>query len=311
MKIRATKSVWALVLLGSALAAWACRSGDGIPSDLAPAQVVRSGGSMMAPAELVWGGWHAVPWDPNAAEALERAYRFELDGQREDAIAELNLGLSVLPGSASLLEARGALHAALGYRRAASRDFDEACKLDSRRPGTWFALGQMRQELGLENQALNALGQASVLGLDTLELYRTEARAYRGLHRRGRAAACYAQAVAAEEPPPHELLVEAASLYFEEDEVSSTAVDKALGLLALELPSDPDGEARMWQVHALLRDRQARDAETTAAGLMALGIESEPLLQWTRLSLLAVQFDDRETRAELEGGVAQAPRKSH
>jgi len=196
----------------------------------------------------------------------------------------------------------------MGYRRAAARDFEEASKLDSRRAHTWCALGQMRQELGLENQALNALGQASVLGLDSLELYRTEARAYQGLHRRGRAAACYAQALAATDNPPYELLVEAAALYFEEGEASSTAVDKALGRLALELPRDPAAEARMWEVHALLRDLQTRSTETTAAGLAALEVDAQALAQWTRLSLLAVQLDDSETRAELEGGVAKVPR---
>jgi len=301
------KLAWILVLCCGSLTWWACRSRDGIPADLAPAQVLRPPAEIGAVAELVWGGWHPVPWDPRAADALERAYRLQLQGEHEDAIAALNTGLTLLPGSASLIQARGALYAVLGYRRAAARDFEETTELAPDRASAWCGLGRMRQELGLENEALAALEQATALGLDDAELHLTLARAYHGLARQGRAAGHYALALARTPNPPYELQVEAAGLFFEDGETTPEAVDRALGRMALELPTDPAAEARMWEVHALLRDLGSRDAETIAAGLAALDVDPEALSIWTRLSLLAVQLDDAETLAEIQGGVAQGP----
>ena len=71
---------------GAVWAAGACSGNRGLPRDLVPAEVTRAPVREGGAAELVWGGWHPVPRDTRAALVLDRAYRLQLQGEREDAI---------------------------------------------------------------------------------------------------------------------------------------------------------------------------------------------------------------------------------
>lgn len=292
----------ALGFLGSGVA-WAtgaCSGNRGLPRDLVPAEVTRAPVRGGGPAELVWGGWHPVPWDTRAALVLDRAYRLQLQGNREDAIAVLNTGLSGMPDCASLLEARAALYAAMGYRRAAERDFEEVAGLEPLRARTWGALARMRQELGLASAALVALDQAAELGLDDADLHLTWARALREQGDTSHAAGRYAMALERTPHPTFELLVEAATLYFQGDEPTPASLERALAIQADSVRTDPDEEIQVRLVETLLRELRGKENETIAAGLRALEIRGETLRNWTDLALLAIRLDDPLTRDEVD-----------
>ena len=112
-----------------------------------------------------WGGWHRVPVDPEVASIQADALALDQMGSCEEAIQVLNLGLERWPASATLLECRAALCAAMGYWRAAECDFAKATEEDPARARAWEALARSRQELGLWNAAREAREEAQRLAL--------------------------------------------------------------------------------------------------------------------------------------------------
>jgi tetratricopeptide (TPR) repeat protein len=226
-----------------------------------------------------------VPFDEHVGSALRRAYELQVEGRSEEAIAALNRGLDGSPRSVILLEARGALYGALHYRRAAVRDFELITHLDPGHARAWFALGRMREELGLPYAALHDLGVALDLGLDDPEVHLVTARALRRLGHRTQAAAAYVRALVATEEPSAELLIEAATLAEEADGVCGDALARAKECWELEL-SDEAG------LRDLLRRGRGQDPKVVLWHLEQGGIDRRELREWTRLALLALRFED-------------------
>ncbi len=175
------------------------------------------------------GDWYELEEDSAAEPFLPRG-----QGEWEKAIALLNAGLVLDPGSATLFEARGALYRALGYRRAAQRDFEQAVELDPERGRAWFGLGLVRQELGLSSIAVSAFERAASLHIDSADLHLSWARAHRALGQRGAAAEHYARAIEVLEQDPQAGLLAEISVSFEEGAKSPDEARAAL-LEALRL----------------------------------------------------------------------------
>jgi len=112
-----------------------------------------------------WGGWYRAEYDRQVAEVEEQVLKHESAGDISAALRVVNLGLTVWPQSATLLECRAALYGSLGYWRAAECGFALASELRPEKAATWEALGRCRQELGLWNGARSARSEAKRLTL--------------------------------------------------------------------------------------------------------------------------------------------------
>ncbi len=176
------------------------------------------------------GDWYELDEDPAAQPFLPHA-----PGEWEKAIALLNAGLVENPTSATLFEARGALYRALGYRRAAQRDFEQAVELDPERGKAWFGLGLVRQELGLSSIAVSAFERAASLDVDSAELHLSWARAHRALGQRSPAAEHYARTIELHEQHPNEGLLAEISAFFEEEGARAPEATREAFLQALRL----------------------------------------------------------------------------
>lgn len=255
-------------------------------------------GTAGPPCDQVFGRWLSVSPDPEVWPELEAAGRLERAGAAEEAVELLEEAIENHPRAASLFEARGAIYSSLGFPRAAAGDFQRAADLTPARGETWFALGRTYQELALSRQALEALGRALELGLDSSEVHLASARAYRSLGRRGKAAGHYHLALAREPSPPTELLVEAASLATECPD-SGPGVGALAQALSKQNGDGTEGahSTETWFVRALLLESSGETAETIAGYLRALEIDSRTLVDWTELALLSIELGDPETSA--------------
>jgi tetratricopeptide (TPR) repeat protein len=246
-----------------------------------------------------WGGWLRVPIERKLHRRFKEACVLEEAGLLEDAIETLVRLQEKNPDSACVLEARGALYAALGYQRAAAGDFQRAIWIQPNRAETWGALGRMQYELDLSHQALAALERAGELGLDSFEYHLTLARTYRALARRGKAAVHYSRSIEHHVSPTVELYVEAATLATEggNDALEAEAFEQALHLIdrALELETN---SCQAWFVRALLLEAADEPTQAIAAYLRALEIDPEHLAAWTSLALFSLRRGDTETSSE-------------
>ena len=236
------------------------------------------------PDEIVLGGWHAVPLEREVAGALLEAQRLDGEGRRREAILVLNDELATVPDSAGLHEARGALCAAVGFLRGAAAEFERVTELSPERGPAWAALGRMRQELGLATGAIAALERAHELGADGARMHLSWARALRRKRARGEAARHYLQVLDHTDDPATELLIEAASLYYEAHAAESGPLEQACKQLGI----DANG-LQGSLVRALLEERG------TSAGVgttyrRATRVDREALASWTRAVLLAVHL---------------------
>ena len=261
--------------------------------------------------ERVWGRWHCVSEEPELAEVYSRAYALHARGLTEEAIAALNVGLDRDPRAAGLFEARGALYACLGYRRAAERDFVESTRLAPDRAGAWLATARMRQELGLQLRALDALERSAFLGEDSATLHLIWARVLREQDFRGPAASRYVQVFERLPEPDPELLIEAASLCGRGEDVSAAALRQANRILARSNSTEEVEPVRPPDVRKLLLEL-ARDPAPSAEAVLGRGeITAADLAAATDLALLTLRLDDPATRrATLEqyGGEPEAGR---
>ncbi len=249
-------------------------------------------------AEHRFGRWLAVTPDPEVRSELERACVLERAGMGEEAIELLSQVHEDHPGAASLLDARGALYAVLGYPRAAAGDFQQSLRLAPERAEIWYALGRTYQELALSRQALEALHRAAELGRDDDDLHLELARAYRALGRRGMAAGRYTLLLTRQAEPSTEFLIEAASLATEgrAEALSAEALGQAVSLL--DRGEEGEEATDAWFVRALLTEASGESTDTIASYLRVLEIDGGALVAWTRLALLSLQLDDPETSAE-------------
>jgi len=238
-----------------------------------------------------FGRWLEVEPDLASVAVLEKACLLEKTGEIEQALDVLSEALEELPESAPLLLARGALYFSSGFPRAASGDFQRAVEIEPREAEAWYALGHSFEALELARQALEALDQATRLGLDSAELHLSRARTLRSLARRGLAAHEYQLALERTRAPTCELLVEAAILASEARE--STAGIQALAS-ALE-PPDYRSENRDF-VRILLQESLGVPTETVAGFLRALEVDPEELRHLTMRVLLALELAEPETR---------------
>jgi len=205
--VRSRKDLGWRATLVVALSVFSCQGLADPPERPPEARQGLGSAGEVATGPLLIGGWFAVDPEPAVRGYLGRAQA--LEGDRERAITILNEGLVAHPESVCLYEARGALYRALGFRRAAQRDFEQAVDLDPTRGRNWFALGLVRQELGLSSIALEAFGRANHLGVESVELRLGWARAHRVLGERTHAAEHYARAIELQRANPGvELLAE-------------------------------------------------------------------------------------------------------
>lgn len=246
-------------------------------------------------ASHAWGRWLVVPPEPSVAEQLAAAAALERAGSAEEAI-ELLADVVEEQASASALEARGALYAALGFPRAAAGDFQRACGVAPERSEAWFALGRTYQQLDLPHQALDALGRAASMGQSGPALELAFARSFRDLGRRGRSAQHYARLFELEPDPGEELFIEAARLASPPGALSESALSRALGWAERQ----GAGAEHVWLVRSLLAEGEGESPAALAAYLRASEIDGAALCAWTRIALLALELGDPETAADAE-----------
>ena len=246
--------------------------------------------------EWRWGGWHLVPYDPSVGAALRRARALALQGRNEEAVGALNLGIDHAGTATALLEARGALYASLGFRRAAQRDFELALRADPTRGAAWHALARVRLELALPRSAMGAVQRAQELGYKRPELDLVAARALRKIGRWPEAAARFAKALrATPDAPPavyHEAVVLCLWALDPDGEGWSQARERRGVGAALSNPAALD-ELR----------RRLRSGESTedflCAELAAGRLCEDELVAWTRLALHAVALQERQASERL------------
>ena len=301
------RSSWSAILAGTLLSGCLAPDGPSRSRVLSEVESSDANRSTIAKASDVdhelarhlWGGWHPVTIEERLERKFKEACALEQAGLLEDAIDHLGRLQKKNPESSSVLEARGALYARLGYQRAAAGDFQRAVWIEPGRPQSWAALGRMQHELDLHGQAISALERASELGLDSADFHLTVARTYRALERRGKAADHYAMTIDRASTPTVELYVEAATLATEGggDVLETEALDQALHLVDRALEQDPDS-CQAWFVRGLLLEAADEPTETVAAYLRALEIDPEHVAAWTNLALFSLQLGDPETCAD-------------
>jgi tetratricopeptide (TPR) repeat protein len=196
--------------------------------------------------------------------------------------------------AAPLLEARGALYAALGFPRAAAGDFQRAVTQAPERAEAWYGLGKMYEELHLSRQAIESLTRALELGNDGMEVHVALARAYRDLGRLGQSARHYTRVLDQDPLPDAALLVEAARLASPPDALSADALAESLG----DLQPPVEGGWKLedaWLVRSLLAEGESESDSVLAAYLRASDIEPAALAAWAKVALRALELGDPET----------------
>ena len=243
--------------------------------------------------DILQEAWVPAGYDPVTHEPLGPAEAFAQRRAYEEAIAELDVALARNPDHAPSLERRGALHASLGFLRAAELDFERAARQRPREPRLWLALGRVRVELDLPSVGLEALRRARALGLDSQELHVQLARGHRSLGRCEEALHHYVLAFERPPRPPAEVLVEAASLALgvaeDGDEEARARVELWLGQALERDPECPEA----WVVHGIALDRWGGEGDPAEAYRRATELDPSNLEAWTQLALLCHEQGDR------------------
>jgi tetratricopeptide (TPR) repeat protein len=93
------------------------------------------------------------------AQRLSKAYRIELSGKLEDALAEYEklLGDDSAAGSAVVSKHLANLHFRMGHLRRARKYLIDACGQDERNPTLWHDLGVIQYHLAQFDEAVSAL----------------------------------------------------------------------------------------------------------------------------------------------------------
>lgn len=235
-----------------------------------------------------WGGWLPVTTTEASAATLRQAWILVVSGEREVAIDVLTVGLRENPAAPELFEARAALHANLGFLRAAERDLDAALAIDSSRANAWQALGRVRVDLELPLAAGEALRNARSLGAEGVEFELLLARAYDVGGARADALAAYARAFELDTELPAGALVDAAAFVLagvdaaaREQELiwARTLVERALA--TDETSSDA------WFLSGYLLEESGADEAAAVAYRRACELDPRSREAWTNLALVA------------------------
>lgn len=101
-------------------------------------------------------------------------------GDSESANNMIDLGLKDRPEDADLLEMKGQILVAMGYRRPAERYFQQAVAVQPRRAVSLLGLGRTRLELGLDGAAIAPLQEYLKVKGGSFEAYSLLAQAMKG-----------------------------------------------------------------------------------------------------------------------------------
>ena len=251
-------------------------------------------------AEL-WNELIYLEGEGNSEPFLETGRALLAQGQREEAISLLRLGLNYHEGCPDLLEARGILLVRAGYLRAAEQHFERATRSDAERPSSWFWLGRTRLALDLPRRALQPLRSALALDSSDCETHYLLARALRATGVHAEAARHYQHALPEDAECAVERLVEAASLYAQHPEL---------------FESDPGALTRSWSwldecverspqhamghfVRGLLHERAGQPDQALEAYRRAVEVDNFHLEATTNLALLHHARGEVDRAAEL------------
>lgn len=155
----------------------------------------------------------------------------------------LSRGLERFPEDAALFEQRGVCLAELGYRRAAEEDLRTATRIDPQRSSAWLHLGRVQLALELPTRAIESLDRYRKLVGDglTAEQARELGRAAWAAGELELAVECYEDALA-REPERVDLIVEAATLFGEEELSGKSGLGRSMELIERALGRNPQYE---------------------------------------------------------------------
>jgi tetratricopeptide (TPR) repeat protein len=244
-------------------------------------------------------------------------------GDLHNAKGVVDQGLLNDPGHAELLEIRGNVLAASGFRRAAEAAYLEALDSDPDSPGALMGLGQVCVELGREDAALAPIERRIQAGADDPATFLLYGRALTACDRPEDAFGAYARAFELGQTDAM-CWTAAAALYFDPRLYGATERrDAALAWLLNAVEHDPQftlAHLYLGRLHeiegndgqALARYRRAAETDPShpdALTRMALTLErlEDPVLA-AEIATRALQYqEDEAQRAELERIVAAAP----
>lgn len=135
-------------------------------------------------------------------------------GRNDDANTLINRGLKRHPGDLDLLEMKGNVLEAIGFRRAAEGYYDQVLELDPERRSTLFARARLRLELGLATAARADIERCLKGGQRDAELWLLYGRALAAMQRTRLAFDSFTRAFDLGSQDGARM-VTAASLYFE------------------------------------------------------------------------------------------------
>jgi Flp pilus assembly protein TadD len=244
-----------------------------------------------------WGGWHPVTATGDTSTQLARAWEAAARGDREKAAKRLTAALRADPDSTPLLEARAALHASLGFLRAAERDLERAVAVDSSNATAWMALGRVRTDLDLAVSAGVALRNARQLGAAGPELDLLFARAYRRAGVAPDALSYYARVLEAPGAEPLRLgvLIETASLVLEAGSGATRAEDLAFATRLVDhaLTLEPES-IEAWFLRGYIQEELGDDAAAAASYLRVCELDPRCREAHTNLALVRARLGDEE-----------------
>ncbi len=246
----------------------------------------------------MFGGWYAIPRLTNPERELFEAWMFQEDEDFPSAIEVLDGALEAYGEMPALYGARGSLLTAMGFLRAAERDFEQAAKLEPEDPQVWCALGRVRLALDLPARAAASLRRARELGADPPELSVLLARCLRRIGRVEHALEEYTKALEDPRGARAEIYREAGKLVVEgEQDATEPALEQACGWLELATRLEPDNPEG-WFVRARILALRGEVAGSLGAFERALELDPEAVEVWTHLALFALRAGRGETCLE-------------
>ncbi|QDU65007.1 tetratricopeptide repeat protein [Engelhardtia mirabilis] len=274
------------------------------------AEMASARGDWVLAADL-WNRLRHATYADRSRPHLETASALAELGREDDALALLDHAIELFPGDKRLLARRGRLLAAMGFRRAAELDLEEAVESAPDDPTVWAALGAVQLELDQPRRAAASFDRVIALdraipdgiseegdpsdsnhptwlgGIDRPAAYQLAARAQRELGDFLRAHELYALAIEYSAEPSNELLVEAASLHTDRDDDAGECpnLDQAVCWIELATERDPQCERAAFVLGCLL-ERQGRNEEAVVAYRRAVEIDNLHLGALTNLALL-------------------------
>ena len=255
---RAVRSGLGALLMSMGLAGCAAPGLDLELPCTSPADPSREPGRLLDTEGEVplWGAWVCTGRSEEARSALEDARNRCDRGDLRGALEHLDAAVERHPDEAGLLEARGCVMARMGFSRAAEKEFQRAAGMRPGASGPWWALGFVRLELGLPRAAGEALRSAHALGERDPELLVLLARVARLEGDVETAVESYAQALARDPSADADRLVEAATLFLEDELNDPTRRWVALAVGWLDRAEDVHpGDGRLSDVRALILAR--------------------------------------------------------